>query len=208
MTEQRTKKMAFADAVGTLMTPGGPRLSESEQAQIEREAEEAEHGIDDTPLRRAADANASIEDEAALPPWAAGILPAGLTPPPYAQVGYIRFLPELTGRPDLGQRTCCTWGLSVADERLAKQMSRGDSTRLYEELAKQTIRAVDGRLVDRTGRAGHAGGGVDVRKFWEQIGSKGRMLLINQYLQSHTPTASEMADFFLSCCTYRTAAAG
>ena len=132
-------------------------------------------------------------------------MPTGLAIPPFAQVGYMQFRPELTGRPDLGERTCVTWGLSVPDERLGRLAARGDSTRLYEELAKQTIRAIDGYKVDRTGKRG---GGGDLTRWWEQIGPKARMLLINQYLQLHSPTQTEIADFFLSCCVYRTAAAG
>ena len=35
MSEQRTKKVAFADVAEQLVTPGAPRLSETEQAEIE-----------------------------------------------------------------------------------------------------------------------------------------------------------------------------
>ena len=77
--------------------------------------------------------------------------------------------------------------------------------RLYEEMAKRTIRVVDGHRADWAGRKTAAG---SVVRFWEEIGPKARMFVINQYLQTHTPNAEETADFFLNCCVYRTAAVG
>jgi hypothetical protein len=196
MTEQRKAPPSFGDAARQMMTPGAPRLTEAEQHEVEAE----EDAPDPSPLASKA-ADPGDEDE--LPEWVK--MPGGLAIPPYKQVGYMRFKPELTERPDLGERTCVTWGLSVADERLARQAARGESTRLYEEMAKRTIRVVDGHRADWAGRKTAAG---SVVRFWEEIGPKARMFVINQYLQTHTPNAEETADFFLNCCVYRTAAVG
>jgi len=198
MTEQRKVQAAFADVAKDLLAKDGARLSEAEQREIEAEAEEEILG-EPSALQRKADNPVS---ESGAPAWAK--VPSNLVIPPWKQIGYVRFKPSLTERPDLGERMCITWGLSVVDERLARQAARGESTRMYEELAKRMIRSVDGHKADWTGKNGEG----SVNRFWEEIGPKSRAFLINQYLQTHTPTVEETADFFLDCCTYRTSVVG
>ena len=191
---------SFGQAAKQMMSPqaAAPRLTPEEEAQIEAEedAEVLGDGPVDSPLREAADR----PPEADHPVIAMVPVPPDLAFPPWKQIGYFLFKPGLTERPDLGNRTCVTWGLSVADERLSKQAARGDSSRTYEELAKRTIRVLDGVRADWTGKGGRG----SVNRFWEEIGPKARSFIINAYMQTHTPTAEETADFFVNCTTYRT----
>jgi hypothetical protein len=202
MQEQRKKKAAFGDVAKGLMTPGAPRLTEEEQQQIEAEVPGELPDGEPSPLERASDQTGDQPGDHVI---AKVPVPGGLNIPPYASVGYCRFKPGLTGRPDLGERTCITWGLTVADERLARQAARGDSSRTYEEMAKRMVRVVDGVKADWTGGNNKPG---SVNRFWEQVWPKARTFLINQYIQTHTPTVEETADFFLDCCTFRTADPG
>jgi hypothetical protein len=132
MSEQRTKGPAsFGEIAKDLLTAGAPRLSEAEQDQVEAEAD-AELGDtpDGSPLAEAA----SRREGEPHPVIARVKVPTGLAIPPYKQIGYFLFRPELTERPDIGNRTCMTWGLTVAEERLARSATRGDSSRTYEEM--------------------------------------------------------------------------
>ena len=202
MAEQRSKgSTSFSEAMNDLMTPGEKKMSPEEEAEVDSAADEfIGDGPVESPLRDAADR----PPEADHPVISKVKVPSSLVIPPWKQIGYFMFRPGLTERPDLGDRTCVTWQLSVADERLAKQRTRGDSSRTYEELAKQTIRCMDGVKADWTGK----GGKGNVARFWEEIGPKARTFIINSYLQTHTPTAAETEDFFLNCTTYKTSVVG
>jgi hypothetical protein len=208
-TEKRSRRAAFGDVAKSMMTPAAPapRMSEEEALEVERQADAEEEGDGPTEpesaLEQAADQAGEAEQGDRVIRQVP--VPGGLVIPPYANVGYVIFKPGLTGRPDLGLRTCVTWGLTVADERLARQAARGDSSRTYEEMAKRMIRVVDGAKADWTGGNPKVG---SVNRFWEQIGPKARMLLVNQYMQTHSPTVEETADFFLGCCTFRTSLPG
>ena len=200
MTEQRKEGRTFADVAQQLATPGAARLTPAEEAEVEADAEEMD--LTGSPLRRLADANGGEPDQDARPAWAK--VPPSLVLPPGKQIGFMLFRAAWTDRPDLGDRTIVTWGLSVNDEKLARQASRGDSARAIDELAKRTIRAIDGVRADWTGKRG-AG---DVNAFWEQVGPKCRPLIINAYWKLHSLTAEETADFFTGCIAYRSAVAG
>lgn len=199
--ERRTKPATFADQAKQMLTSGAPRLTPEEEAAVEAEA--SPEGLGGADLPEDVAAQQAVEDEPNIPAWAK--VPGDLVVPPWKTVGYLLFPPWLTGRPDLGDRTCVTWGLSVVDERLARQATRGDGTRTYEEMAKRMIRSIDGVKADWTGRKGHRG---DVNKFWEEVGNKARLFLVNQYLQTHNPTTEETARFFLECVVYRSSVAG
>lgn len=196
--ERRTATTSFPDVAKQLMTPGAPRLTAEEEASIDATTEAEGLGGVDLPEEVAAAA-----EEVPIPAWVR--MPPDLVVPPWKTVGYMLFPPWLTKRPDLGDRTCITWGLSVVDERLARSAARSDSSRMYEEMAKRMIRSIDGARADWTGKRGGTG---DVNKFWEEIGNKARMFLINQYLQTHNPTTEETARFFLECVAYRSSVGG
>lgn len=219
MTEQRNPKgpKSFGEVARGMMA-GAPRLTPQEEAEVdampadtlapepvaERPGEEEENGPpDESALARAAE-GAGEEGAHGARIVAQVPIPAGMPVPPYKQIGYYIFKPGLTERPDLGVRTCVTWGLSVADEGLARKAARGESTRMYEEMTKRTIRVMDGVRADWSGK----GGKGNVNRYWEEIGPKARSFLINGYLKTHTPTVEETADFFLNCTTYRTSVVG
>lgn len=200
MIEQRkTPVKSFEDAVTSAMQPGARPgiLSPEEQAEIEETAETDVLG--DSPLERKA---TNPPDPDALPEWAK--VPSGLALPPGKQIGFMMFKAEWTDRPHGGDRVIVMWGLTVADERLARAATRGDSTRSYEELAKRMIRSVDGHRADWTGKQGPG----SINRFWDEVGPKCRPLIINAYLKTHSLGAEETADFFLNCCAYRSAVAG
>ncbi len=204
--EHKSKGPAsFGEAARSMMSPGAPRLTPDEEAEVEATADEEMLGDTpvDSPLAAAAE-RAGQEGEHGASIVARVPIPGGLVIPPWRQIGYFIFKPDLTERPDLGERTCVTWGLTVAEERLAKQAMRGDGTRSYEEMTKRMIRCMDGVKADWSGK----GGKGNVNHFWEEIGPKARTFLINGYLQTHTPSPQETADFFLNCTTYRTSVGG
>jgi len=127
-----------------------------------------------------------------MPEWAT--IPVGMKMPKKGRsVAFLRIRADWTDEPDKGDRWCMCWSLTEADERLAYARSRGDAQRSLGELAKQAIRVVDGHRADWSGKM-NAPGAVNV--FWNEIGAKGRMLVRNYYLQTHSLTNEEQIDFF------------
>jgi hypothetical protein len=128
----------------------------------------------------------------AMPEWAS--VPANVKMPKAGcSVAFIRIKAAWTTDPAAGDRWCCSWALTETDEKLAYGRSRGDMQRAISELAKATIRIVDGAKADWSGKPGAAG---SVNDFWSAIGPKGRQMLRNYYTRTHMVTDEEALDFF------------
>ena len=127
--------------------------------------------------------------EDAPPPWA--VLPAGVKPPSEGtQIGFIRIPAKWTLTPTKGDRVAVCWPLGETDEKLAYARARGDMVRSVSELSKQMIRACDGQRSRWDGKPG------DVPTFWNEIGAKGRQMIRNYYVKTHTVSDEESLDFF------------
>ena len=136
------------------------------------------------------------------PPWCP--LPTGLKIPIGKSVTFMRFRATWTDRPDLGDRSVVLWPLSDTEILLANDLARGNDNRTVEEMAKMTIRAIDGMLPDRTGNP--PVGTIAVSTFWTQISEKCRRQLKVNYMKTHTLSQEEQIDFFTNCFAVRTAA--
>jgi hypothetical protein len=127
-----------------------------------------------------------------VPPWAS--LPKNVKMPNKGcSVAFMRIPAAWTSDPSKGDRWCMCWQLGETDERLAYQRSRGDMQRSVSELAKATIRVIDGNKADWSGVSTKPG---SVSEFWSAIGPKGRQVVRNYYVRTHTVSDEEALDFF------------
>lgn len=140
----------------------------------------------------------ALDPPVGTPPWA--LVPSDLAMPQGKEVGFVMFRAEWTDFPKKGDRQCIIWSLTDNDEKNSIKRARGDRERAVSELAKGTIRAIDGRRVDWSGKEG---GGVDPNRFWNEIGPKCRQLLITSYLKTHALDAKEQDDFFTNCFVFK-----
>jgi hypothetical protein len=127
----------------------------------------------------------------AAPPWAA-MPPNVKLPRQGCSVAFIRIPAAWTSNPSAGDRWCCCWAIGETEEKLAYTRSRNDMQRALVELAKATIRVVDGARADWSGKPGPG----SVQEFWTAIGPKGRHMIRNYYVRTHTVTDEEVLDFF------------
>lgn len=137
-------------------------------------------------------------EDGAPPSWA--LVPNDLKMPAGKQVGFLLIRAKWTDRPDLGDRQCIVWNLSSNDEKWAIKRCRGDNMATIPELSKAMIRAFDGMAADWSGKPGPA----NITKFWDEIGARGRILIQNYYLRTHSMTSEEQMDFFANCIAVRT----
>jgi hypothetical protein len=147
-------------------------------------------------------AKASAEPIEGLPEFAS--LPKGYEIPPGKRCGWMLFRAEWTDAPAKGDRWVMMWPLSVAEEKMAYKRSQGDSTQAVNELAKATIRLIDGHKADRTGTV--CPGSVNI--FWAEIGTKLRQMIQSYYLKTHQLSLEEQQDFFSNCFVVTNAAVG
>lgn len=140
----------------------------------------------------------------ALPGWASD-LPVSLKVPEDTQVAWIRIRADMTMKPNGQDRVLVLWPLNEMEEKQAVARSRGDNHALVSELAKATIRMIDGVPADRTGSILTPG---SVGKAWREIGPKGRALVRTYYSRVHTLTVEESTDFFLNCFVTKIAVGG
>jgi len=162
----------------------------------------AAFGEDDDTAGERIESKLANERTEGVPEWAE--LPPGFDIPPGKQCGWMLFRAEWTDSPDKGDQWCMMWPLSEAEEKIAYKRSGGDPTRAITELAKCTIRVVNGVKADRTGASGP--GNVNI--FWAGLGTKLRQLIQNYYLKTHTLSSEEQQDFFANCFTVTTAVGG
>ena len=128
-----------------------------------------------------------------VPEWAH--LPPDLKIPRGKVVAFMRF--EADKCEDGQEHDAVLWPLSVRDERFARQRTYGEPSRIYEEMTKGMIRAVDGK--------GTMGDIVEVEAFWEAIGSRYRSMLVGWYHQHHSLNDEDRLGFFARCVVTRTA---
>lgn len=137
------------------------------------------------------------ESQSNVPDWV--IVPPGLKLPRSKQVIFLRFRPGMTDTPAKGERQAIVWSNNLGDQRLAIIRSDKDPNVLPEQLAKQMIRAIDGKAVDWTGELGAA----NIDQWWEEIGPKCRSIVDRLFVQLHVASQAELSDFFESCVAVR-----
>lgn len=141
----------------------------------------------------------STVDPSTIPAWVK--VPADLAFPPHGVTWTaMRFLAEWTDRPQLGDRQCIVWNLSYGDEKFARRRARGDAEAMMDEQAKQMIRAIDGKRCNY----GLPTDPASPDLFWEEIGKKCRLLVLNYFMKVHTLEAAERLHFFANCLVVRT----
>jgi len=159
---------------------------------------EAEADTRDVPQVMAADFNPAV-DPSKIPAWVK--IPADLEFPPTGVTWTaMKFEPQWTDRPQLGERQCILWNLSVGDEKFSRRRARGDGDAMMDEQAKQMIRAIDGHRINW----GNANAVQNPDLFWDEIGKKCRMLILNHFMQSHILDKAERMYFFSNCLVVRT----
>lgn len=160
----------------------------NEDLEIQEMSEEAAEAVlaGNEPEEEHPDATSSV------PEWAN--IPKGLKlPRPGCSVAFMRIPAAWTTDPAKGDRWCACWQIGETEERLAYQRSRNDMQRSVNELSKATIRIVDGHKADWSGVATKPG---SVSEFWSAIGPKGRHMIRNYYVRTHTVSDEEVLDFF------------
>jgi hypothetical protein len=120
-------------------------------------------------------------------------LPAGLKPAKGTVVIEYTFWPALHGDEKRGDIKAVIWELSFREDKLAMKRGRGEMADSVYQLLRMSIRAVDGDPVDWTD-----GGKADVMldRLLEDIGQKGRALLLEAYKRMSIPTEEESEAFF------------
>lgn len=192
LNDEDEKPRNVTEAVSRLMRPKDPEPAEAlDDAHLDDEDESLVEDV----TGEAAPAPPA-EDESG---WQDAAIPQGMALPGKGrQVTTILLRAAWTDAPELGDRTCVLWNLNEADEKFALARTRGVAVRTIDEMAKQTIRAFDGKRVDWT-RGARA-----VDRFWSEIGAKCRTMLKNLYLKNHVLKVEEQADFFTNCIAVRT----
>lgn len=127
-----------------------------------------------------------------VPDWAQ--IPPGMKLPRQGNtVAFLRIQAAWTTDPGSGRdRWCLVWAIGETEETLAYKRARGDAHRSVTELSKACIRAVDGVRVRWDGKPGPG----DINEFWASIGAKGRQMVRNYYMKTHSVTDEEALDFF------------
>lgn len=171
-------------------------LPEPEDVKVrELEEDEAAKAFDEDATTNGERMAEAMDPDAAStepPDWA--VVPPGLKlPEEGSQIAFIRIPARWTRTPTKGDRVCICWPIGETEERLAYNRSRGDAVRSVSELSKATIRAIDGQKADWSGNMNKPG---SVTTFWNDIGPKGRSMIRNYYVRTHTVTDEESVDFF------------
>ncbi len=165
------------------------KVEEIDEDQAAAEMAEADEMSARERMEEALDPEAATSEP---PEWAA--VPQGLKlPEEGSQIAFIRIPAAWTRTPSKGDRTCVVWPIGETEERLAYQRARGDMNRSITELAKAAVRAIDGHRTDWSGKLTSPG---SMSAFWSEIGPKGRAMVRNWYLRTHTVTDEEALDFF------------
>ncbi len=174
---------------------------------VEAPAKEPPPSEEVSPADREADADDKLPVEAfdpfrpkpgGRPVWAKP-LPKGFAFPRGVHPIFLRFRAEWTTAPEKGERHCVVWELTDIEELAAAQRAMGQPGRSAQELAKQTIRIVDGHQADWSGNDDP--GSID--NFWREIGPKCRQMLVVVYSRTHVMSEAERVDFLLNCIAAR-----
>lgn len=195
MSENNENVKTGAASIAAAMQVSTVDPTEEELAALENEDERYEPA----PMF-----NEPEQSNSEIPSWV--VMPPDLKLPSGRVVAYMLFKAEWTDTPNRGDRHCLLWPLTSRDETIALKRTRGDSQRTLAEMAKQMIRAVDGKTAD-WGLAKANGAAVpNVEMFWNDIGAKCRQQITNYYLRTHSMTNEEAASFFGQCLHIRTVA--
>lgn len=135
-----------------------------------------------------------------IPEWAK--VPAGMKFPKGKQVIFMRFRPGMTDTPSKGERQAIIWSNSIGDQKLAYIRADKDPNKMSEQLAKQTVRSIDGLRVDWSGEITSA----NIDTWWDEIGPKSRGIIDKLYMQLHYASRDEAVDFFENCVAVRVVA--
>lgn len=188
---------------------------------------------DQAPMPLVEEKEESEPGEGSIPTWAGQAIPEDLKIPKGRELSFLRFKSAWTDSRfrDKGilttyrrrasvdapwetyeelSRVIVLWPLNLAEERLAMKRSR-DPSDTAGELAKQMIRAVDGRRIDWTGAWGKRDNGElleSPERIWEEIGPKCRPLVIAHYRQLHQLQPGELANFLVDCISVTKPAGG
>ncbi len=119
-------------------------------------------------------------------------LPAGLAPPRGVVVVQYTFTPAIHGDEDRGEIVVTTWELSLKEERLALKRTKGATDDVAYQYVRLFVRAVGDDVVDWKTAAGDR----LVDALLDDLGAKGRNLLMNAYQRQCMPTPEESDGFF------------
>lgn len=140
------------------------------------------------------------------PEWCKAF-PPGFQIPKGKRPIFMRFRPEWTDAPHLGEFQCVTWGITVGEEHIADRRADDSGSRAIHERAKLSIRLLcTGE--SPTLLAADASKSVpeaDVDLFWENLGVKCRTILTQVYIHTHSLDEAERRDFFENCVEVRDA---
>lgn len=91
---------------------------------------------------------------------------------------------------DVGYRSLGLVILTPEEEMMSSRRARNDAIRLAFEMPMQALREVDGKRVTLADNS--------AERAWEQMGPKGRQLVIAAYGMIHTPAAEDALAFLAS----------
>lgn len=161
------------------------------------------------------DPNAAKQDEGGIPrvtntagkPDWCKPFPPNFKIPKGKRPVFIRFRAGWTEIPDMGERQCVCWGITVGEEHIADKRAEDSGTRAVHERAKLSVRLISHGGNDTLVPVDHSKSerDADVDIFWEQIGLKCRTLITQVFLQTHSLSAEERRDFFENCIEVRDA---
>lgn len=172
-------------------------LSEEDEALLDGEGGSPK---EDEPQKKAPEPGEAREVDG-MPAWV--VVPPGFKFPKKGRmVWFVRFKAELTDTPDKGDRQAILTALTEADEKVARKRAIGDSGKVMQELSKQMIRAIDGELVDWTGKSGPG----NPNMLFRDVGYVYRQELQNIFIKSHQFTPEQREDFFMNCFSVMTVA--
>lgn len=134
-----------------------------------------------------------------IPDWCP--VPAGFAPPIGRKPIFVRLRAEWTDNPHVGDRTLIMWTLSSREEKIGFERGQGQPTSAIQEMAKMTIRVIDGSKVDPSRKQ-------LVDQFWQDIGPGCRQMLTNLYLKTHSLNEDQRKDFFANCIAVGSAVPG
>jgi hypothetical protein len=138
-----------------------------------------------------------VPDWFVLPPGFEAEMPQGV------EACFLKLEARHTYRPSFGDRQCLLLPLTVKEETLAYKRIAGLGTSspqaAISELAKQTIKVIDGKKPEWVKRA--ARNTPDV--FWNDIGRKYRNIIEGWYVKTHVLGKEDRAAFLANCMDVR-----
>lgn len=180
--EPRRVTKKFVDAA---FEEGGELLAEADQAPV----------VEEAPTPAVPDLPEPTPGKA--PEWAK--VPRNLRVPRGRSVFFLRFPAEWTDTPQKGDRQCILWSLNMGDEKMAYMRAQGDVNRAVWSKAFQTIRSVDGHVVDWSGTPGPG----NVETWLDEIGERCRAMIFGFYVRMANLDTEQKKRFFESCVELR-----